>query len=214
MLKRPIAANFFQNISYRKKYADGLTRYSFTDSNRFYVSAKRFIDNYLDMTFDKTSKNMIADHFLLPHNLYRVPHYFSNDEIRVIVVDRDPRDVYVDFMKHWSDLREEPAVPYRVEEFVTFWEDVRKIETPANFDCILRIHFEDLFYNYSATVSKIEQFCGLEAKDHINPGKFFNRNKSADNLKHYSSRKEWETEVNYIERHLSSYLYNFPECAV
>ena len=40
-------------------------------------------------------RNVILDQLLLPFNLFRIENYFEPEEIRVFVVERDPRDVYI-----------------------------------------------------------------------------------------------------------------------
>ena len=42
----------------------------------------------------KGKENIILDQFLLPFNLFRVDNYFD-DRLKAIVVERDPRDVFI-----------------------------------------------------------------------------------------------------------------------
>ena len=51
----------------------------------------------------------MLDQLLLPHNLYRVDNYFGN-ELKAIVVERDPRDVFISNKYICSDKNE--SVPY------------------------------------------------------------------------------------------------------
>lgn len=76
---------------------------------------------------------------------------------------------------------------------------------------ILRLRFEDMFYNYEESVQLIEDFCGLEAKDHIDKYKYFNPEKSINHLKTFSHCNEYEKEIKRIEDSLTEYLYDFPE---
>ncbi|MFQ9248020.1 MAG: hypothetical protein ACLR3R_11845 [Clostridium paraputrificum] len=66
---------------------------SFPSEDEFYRAAKKFVKGYLDMIGQNLDKNIIYDHLVLPHNAYRIPNYFD-DDFRLIIVDRDVRDMY------------------------------------------------------------------------------------------------------------------------
>lgn len=208
-LGRPISANFFENISYKKKE---ITRYSFVTEEKFYDEAQKFIGRYLHMFQGENNKNLILDHFLLPHNLYRVERYFLPDEIRIIVVDRDPRDTYMDALRRRE--RGFPAVPGDVKDFVKFWKKLRENEKRIDAGWILRIRFEDLIYNYDDTVGKIEQFCGLKKENHTLPRQYLKPEQTAEKMPLFLSNQNRKEEIKYIEDNLPEYLYLFPNYMV
>jgi hypothetical protein len=45
----PHNANFFENITYRKKFDDGMTRYAFPSEAKFYEAGGKFIRAYINM---------------------------------------------------------------------------------------------------------------------------------------------------------------------
>jgi hypothetical protein len=68
-------------------------RISYVDSNKFYEESHKYIYKIIE-EISKGKENIILDQFLLPFNLFRVDNYFD-DKLRVIVVARDPRDVFI-----------------------------------------------------------------------------------------------------------------------
>ncbi|WZU00065.1 hypothetical protein MGH68_10535 [Erysipelothrix sp. D19-032] len=52
---------------------------------------------------------LILDQFLLPFNLHRYENYF-NDHIKVVVVERDPRDVFL--LNKYVHIASGESVPY------------------------------------------------------------------------------------------------------
>ena len=76
-------------------YGDRKLTYSFCDSEHFYAAAKRFVNRYFKMLCLDESKNILLDQAILPFNLYRIPNYFTASEVKCIVLDRDPRDIFV-----------------------------------------------------------------------------------------------------------------------
>lgn len=201
VLHKKITGDFSKKIVYREK--NGF-RYSFIMPERFYVAAKKFISSFIDMTETEKNKKLILDHFLLPHNLYRLPNYFD-DSIRVFVVERDPRDVFVQMMNR-KHLRTE-SIPTDIDDYITFWRNLRRIERPIEDSRICRIWFEDLLYHYDETVEMIENFCGLDSADHIEPKKYFVPEKSIKNTRLYVDNTEYKEEIEKIERELPEYLY-------
>lgn len=183
-------------------------KYSFVESEEFYNRSKVFIEGYLKM-INKDKKNLILDHFLLPHNAYRIPNYFD-DNFRLIIVDRDVRDMFILGKYIWPSIHSSAPFPKESEEFIKFWGGMKKTEKFIEDPRILRVNFEDLIYQYEKTVKKIEKFIGLDSKDHINKGKFFDPSKSIKNTQNFNIKPEWREEVKEIERCLGKYIYDFP----
>ncbi len=203
LLRKKINGDFSKKLVMRDKMN---TRYSFIDEERFYSSAKKFIQSYFNFSTTEKDKKLILDHFLLPHNLYRVPNYFD-DELCIFVVERDPRDVYIECMRHLKNGRNNICIPMQIDDYITFWRNLRRIERPIEDSRICRIWFEDLLYHYDETVEKIENFCGLDSADHIEPKKYFVPEKSIKNTRLYVDNTEYKEEIEKIERELPEYLY-------
>ncbi len=199
-------------ITFNKVILDRPLRYpkmllSYPSASEFYTLAKKYVNDCLAM-FD-SSNDIVLDQLLLPHNLFRVDNYFD-DNLKVIVVERDPRDVFLSNKYVWTLDNE--AVPYscNVEEFCDQFRRIREIEKPTDSKKVLKVQFEDLIYNYEETLKKIIKFLGYENREHENKQKYFNPEVSIKNTQLFKNKK-YAKETKYIEEHLKKYLYNFPK---
>lgn len=182
--------------------------YSFVQEDEFYEYASAYMKKYFKM-INKDNKNLILDHFLLPHNSYRIPNYFDED-FRLIIIDRDVRDMYILGKYVWPAINSSAPFPTEVDEFIKFWGGMKRIEKRIDDKRILRINFEDLVYKYDETVERIENFIGLDPKDHVNKKMYFDPAKSIKNTQNFAINSEWKDEVEKIEKELKEYIYDFP----
>lgn len=188
------------------KYNDGV-KISFTTKEKFYAAAKKYIYNVLE-NISRGNENIMLDQLLLPFNLHRVDNYFG-DELKVIVVERDPRDVFITNKYIWPKRNLSVPFPTDALEFSKFYKSMRKSEIPSSSKKVLRIKFEDLIYNYDDTVNNIEKFMNYKKQDHIDKFKRFNPNVSIKNTQLFYDDK-YQEEVKIITRELRDYLYEFP----
>lgn len=207
LLGRKVIGDFSKMCTYE---LDPIVYYSFISEEVFYANARKLLNQFLFMMKgNHQQENLILNHFLLPHTFYRIPNYFG-DDFRVIVVDRDPRDVFV--MEKYRTRSDHSLLPCDdVREFVEFWKSLRESEKKIDDDRIIRIQFEDLIYRYDDTIKQIENACGLNSECHRRKGEIFNPQKSIYNTQLFTLDNIWGNEIAYIEQHLSEYLYPFPE---
>lgn len=205
LLRKRVAGDFFKRIVYRKK---DCTRYSYVTADKFYNEAKKFVDSYCDIIRGENEGTLIMDHFLLPNNLYRLDNYFDN--MKVIVVDRDPRDVFVHAVEESKQKGFQNRIPIDVDDFIVFWKRLRACtkDTSDNSN-IIKIQFEDLIYKYEETVKAIEEFCNLKSSDHVRKLECFSVEKSRKNTQMFLKHPELKDEIKKIESELSEYLYDF-----
>lgn len=207
--KEPGTANFFENITYKKKYDDGLTRYAFPTDEEFYSAGGKFIRAYLDLCRGTSKGVLLLDHFILPQNLFRLNKYISDSELRVIVLDRDIRDVYMDTRNRLENYDTESPVPVNIEQFASFMRRIREIEQrPDHDEQILRLQYEDLFVHYDESVQKLENFCGLSPDAHIKKCKCFDPKSGDKYMGLYKKNKKYVKEIKYLEDTLPELIYN------
>ena len=188
------------------KYDDGM-RISYINDSDFYKYSHDYIYRVID-EIAKKDENIILDQFLLPFNLYRIDNYFD-DNLRVIVVERDPRDVFILNKYIWNTKNIGVPLPTDVLEFCKFYKKMRESEHQTTSKKVLRIKFEDLIYQYDKELDKIIKFIGFNKKDHVNPKKRFDPSLSIKNTQVFRDSKYTE-EIKIIEKELASYLYDFP----
>lgn len=186
---------------------EGQMRIAFMKPQEFYAAANRFIYNVIHMITNNQG-NVILDQLLLPFNLYRIDHYFQDDTF-VVVVERDPRDVYILNTYSWRKKQLEVPFPTDVHMFCKYYRDMRESEIKKESSKVLRVKFEDLIYQYENTVEKIRNHMKFESSDHIHKKTRFNPEISIANTQLFHGKKYAE-EISVIESELSEYLYPFP----
>ena len=145
---------------------------------------------------------------LLPFNLFRVDNYFD-DRLRVVVVARDPRDVFIINKYIWQQKQICVPFPLEVNEFCSFYKKMRESEKECTSNKVLRINFEDLIYNYDTKTKEITKFLGFKESDHINKKTRFIPEMSIKNTQLFR-KEEYREECKVIEKELKKYLYEFP----
>ena len=187
-------------------------RIAFPTPEEFYDAARAFIYKII-ATLGGENKNIILDQLLLPHNIHRAHNYFG-DVLKVIVVDRDPRDVFMLNKYVWA--RDKVAVPFPTDPhlFAMLYKEIRKSEHIIENDCIIRVHFEDLIYKYNDTLNRLYAFLGTNASLHSNKGGRFNPDRSIVNTQLFNIKDlndEQLDEIRIISEELKEYLYEFPD---
>lgn len=206
ILKRPVVGDFSKGIVFREK---DCTRYSYASAEEFYSEARKFVDTYFDLITGDNEGDLILDHFILPNNLFRMENYFG-DSLKVVLVERDPRDVFIGRMRAEKKLNVKSRVPGNIDDFIVFWKKLRNTVREFDNPNILFIQFEDLIYKYDETVKKVEDFCGYTPEDHIEPKKYFKPEVSIKNTQSFLVDTQWSKEIKKIEECLPEYLYDFP----
>lgn len=177
---------------------------SHPSEERFLLETKEYINNLFGSVCPYNKKIMV-DQMVPSTNIARYIRYF--DKIHVILVDRDPRDVWSLEKYVWKD----GVIPHEdVETFCKWFKytrNHRKFEN-LNTDSIKFIRFEDLIFKYEEMVSTLEAWIGLDKKDHIHPKSRFIPEKSILNTMTWKRNKNIPyDEIRYIEDNLSEYIY-------
>lgn len=208
LLRKPLKMLTFNKVKCNKilKYSDGM-RISYVSPEKFYKESQDYIYKIINR-ISKGKNNIVLDQFLLPFNLFRVDNYFD-DKLRVIVVERDPRDVFIINKYIWQERQLSVPFPLDVNEFCVFYKKMRESEKNCNSKKVYRVKFEDLIYNYDTIVKEITKFLGFRDSDHINKKTRFIPEKSIKNTQLFR-KEEYREESKIIEKELKKYLYDFP----
>lgn len=171
----------------------------------FIESARKFVDRMLEGMGADLSKIVVLDQPFPGNDPMQCFHFFG--EAKAIIVDRDPRDNYI-FAKEFLYKKGRFMPTNNVQEFVEYYKLVRR-RNPANPDDerILRIHFEDMVYNYDNATKIIRDFCGLP--DNPRPLSIFNPKLSIANTQLILRFPQYAEDVKYIEENLSEFLFDF-----
>lgn len=185
-----------------------ITYGSHPSEEKFLKCTQDYIHNLFNSVVPKNMDILMVDQLLPPMNLKRYLRYFK-DPIQVVVVDRDPRDVFILDKYVWKD----GILPNDVETFCKWFKYTRahRKEENLNTDNIRFVRFEDLIYKYGDTTSQLRVWLGLSEKHHKRAGQIFNPNISKRNTQTWKDLPQSKNEIEYIEANLSEYLYKFPD---
>lgn len=177
------------------------------DQSVFIRETKLLFDRLLN-SVDSDNKYLFLcfDQLVPAYNFSRYTNYFSN--LKVIVVDRDPRDLYLLNKLFW---REGWIPADDVNTFISWYKLLRnQIEKDvSSSDNVLYVKFEDSIYRYEETIKTIEIFLGLDSTNHIKPKSFFNPDISIKNTRLWDKFDDYHHEVEQIEKELMSYCYKY-----
>jgi len=182
--------------------------------NDFLKKTRNFTDKLLKETGVKDSKYkyILLDQAVPPISFSRYLRYFTSP--KVIIVDREPRDLYVMNKVFWGSA----YVPTNdIHIFIKWYSqtrqsrkndlsDLNKIESGE----VLFMQFESFIYEYDSSVKKIINYTGLSSNEHKYKLKHFNPDLSIKNTQVFVNYPELQNDIKLIEQNLGEYCYNFP----
>lgn len=191
---------------YRRKYYR--TMHLSIKPENFIISSK----NYLYRLFDIVGYPMGKEGITVYNQLFsgdRPANGFKFfDDAKAIIVDKDPRDLYV-LLKKEIHIDGSWMPTDNVEDFIVYYKRIREYADYSDTNNILVISFEDLIYEYNKTVSEIEKFLGIKQSTHSCVKEYFKPNKSINNTQLFRKYPELLPDITRIEAELKAYLYPF-----
>ena len=176
----------------------------------FDVAVKKHIQDILYAFGAKDNEHLVFDQLFPGNNPQVCFKYF--DDPYAVVVDRDPRDIYV-FGKtvllkgiagHMMPLND-------VKDFVVYYRALRDNQPYKEInDRILFLRFEDLVYHYDLATKRLRDF--LHLGENPNPKSIFDPSMSMANTQIWKRYPEFNKDIEYIERELKDYLFDFTGC--
>lgn len=193
-LKKPRYYNYFPNIEYFHSY---ISREEFIEKTQNYCERLCYLLNPNDCKF------VLLDQCVATSNIPRYISYIKN--LKVIVVDRDPRDLYIN-----QSLNGQHVLPKDPKIFARVYKDQRKMMRRIPTDLhVLQLKYEDLIYNYDDTVKQIMEFIGQDANHHIRKKQLFNPEVAIKNTKLWERFPQYSEEIKVIEGTLKEFLYKY-----
>lgn len=89
--------------------------------------------------------------------MIRFKNYFG-ENVRCILLDRDHKDMFILSKYVWSRSSGWNIFSDSAEKFCTFYSRLLNTEKRYEDGRILRMHFEDLVYNYDSSIACIQEF--------------------------------------------------------
>ena len=170
--------------------------------DEFVKKAKTYIDNIFGELLQNTEyETVVLDQAIPANRPSWGMRYFNNS--RVLIVDRDPRDVYVDLIKEKSLVGYDVAINHDVNLFIEWFKKVRRLDPIASNH--MRIQFEDLIQNYESVVKSIYDYCELSPQLHTHKKKRLIPDESCKNIGMWKEHP-YPDEIRKIEHDLKDYL--------
>ncbi|EMB21841.1 hypothetical protein [Treponema denticola] len=172
----------------------------FYEKTKVYTSALFSNDLY-------KNKYVLVDQLLPPYNIGRYSGYFN--DIKTLVIDKDPRDLYAVQMAEWGI----GYIPCNnVDIFINWYKATRAQRYRINTEwknTALFIPFESLIYEYEDSLEKIKEFIGFKTDEHIYKKQFFIPEKSIINTQVYKRYPQLKNDIEKIEKELEEYCFHF-----
>lgn len=192
----------------RKKIGAYYPQHTMYYSNPDLEDFQACVKNYLNELFKAAdpkheSEFLYFDQMLPPTNIDRYFAYF--DDLHVVVVDRDPRDAYINNII----TANESFLPSDIDQFIKVYKSNRRKINTNEHQNILRVNMEDTIYHYDEFSKRVNEFIGLDERNHVNRRKFFNPDVSIKNTKQWEKIEVDMDIIHKIEDGLGEYCYNF-----
>ena len=201
----------------RMKEGDTLATMSYPGKEKFLLAARKYINSILSGIQDVNglkNNSVVGLHNAIPcfstDLIDRGLAYFSS--CKVILTDRDPRDVFVNYPKdsygRYLPQGDDPMVKARA--FVHFFKSIRKNQKAVSqHPNVLFLRFEDVCENYDEIYDRIIEFSGIDKGEHKNKGKIFSPKESKKNIGMWrNATSDLAKAVSYIEEELDDYIYS------
>lgn len=131
------------------------------------------------------------------------------DNMYIVVVDRDPRELYYMNKYVWK------GAPYmcdtsKVDEFCDWYRAIRSnndksIHSPH----VLHLNFEDFVLKFDETIERFREFCSIRDLVRVKSNVHFDLNKSSQYINKWDGMSDISREIDFIEKSLPEYLYKF-----
>jgi hypothetical protein len=190
-LKKPAHYNYFPWLH---------TYHAYMEEEAFLERTRDYMDRLCESMNREGKEYVLLDQLYAPGNIGRYVRYMR--DAKVIVVDRDPRDVYINQRRAKEHTL--PSDPY---EFCVAYRDARVKISHAPEEVCMYITFEDMVQRYDEMLPKVMKFVGISPEHHVHKQTRFNPDVSVNNIRQWERYPEYEAAIKIIEQELPEFLY-------
>lgn len=170
---------------------------------KFYTATQKYLLRLFERCIPNENEKgyILLDQAISTNDIGALDRYFNN--AKLIIVDRDPRDMYVEDLERWRENLDPDTTSVNAgRKYVIRHKALRKDLVELNNN-VMTVKFETLIRDYNNESKRIMDFVGFSKNDHITPYKFLNPNVSAKNIgvwkKYY---KKYKDALDFIEYEL------------
>jgi hypothetical protein len=154
--------------------------YGYVTPKIFSNAAKHFWDGFFDLLCNANMQSdyFVVDHLFPPNENTRYNAYIG--DIKTIVIDRDPVDLYLGNFFVWG----ERWIPTNdIDTYIDWYKQTRMHRKKEMVDSnkYLVVNFESMVFEYENISKKIKNFLSLDETTHIDKKKRFDPEKSIIN---------------------------------
>ena len=194
---------------FAKKQNNNIEKIKFSHINKqeFLTAVHDYLDKIFVEYKNDGYSSVVLDQGLSPNCANRINDYFPNG--KMIVVDRDPRDVAVSMMRRKKGIGPELALEMNADKYIEWFKATRCNDVMVSTN-VLYMKYEDLIHNYEDSKQKVFEFLNVEEKDHTNQFQYFNPDVSRTRIGQWKNCIHNTNEKYFfeqIEKHLGQYLY-------
>lgn len=192
---------FFDSMLYERKMC-----YSYFDKDEFYKTTERYLEALFSEIDDIDQYEYLVFDQLVPSaNISRYFNYYR--AMKVIVVDRDPRDIFILNREKWKAN----WIPNDLDTYIKWFRSIREHLKHESEDAnqVLRIRFEDFVYKYDETSKRIMSFLELTNEHHTKQKQYFNPDLSIKNTRTWNTYTAYIGDLNTIKMELPEFCYDY-----
>ena len=169
--------------------------YNLARPEHFLETTREYLEALLSSNIAADTRTIILHNAFEPYDPGQSIKFFRN--AKAIVVDRDPRDNYVQGL--WY-----APVATGVREFIIRYRLQREATDYASRADVLRIRFEDLVLDYARSIDRIFDHLGEDRGRHVRPRRHFDPDVSKRNVGIWRGYKK-QDEIRQIQAALGEY---------
>ena len=155
------------------------------DQEKFIKEVRNYTRNIFNNFSVKNELNSIVLYQSIPPtNFIKSMRYF--DPIKLIIVDRDPRDVYVDLVNSKVLIGADVSDKKEFVDKYILWHKITRSNSDAHHENVLRLTFEELVNDYNDTVDKVVDFTDINTT-HSRKKSIFDPSNSSRNIGKWKS---------------------------
>ena len=172
----------------------------------FNKATKEFFDKLFEKQAEENKcTHIVLDQAVSVNKIDQIHRYFN--KAKMILVDRDPRDMYCDDV-NWGDNMDEHYETKEAAERYVIRAKAQREDIRPDID-VLYLKFEDVIINYDETCKRIIDFLGLPNDIHHEKGRFLKPEVSIKNIgiwrKFYPTCKD---AIDVLEKELPELCYD------
>lgn len=207
---------FISRLKTRMGISSTLIEVYISDPDDFHIKTKKYLNDLFATVKKNDSKVLITHNSIEPFNPTNGLDLFDNSKL--IVVQRDPRDIYAStivseeafipqYETKYNLLLKKNMLGSSIDSFIERQElYYRHINTHYDNEKILRLRYEDIVLNYEKILVQLYKFLGENSSVHAQKGKFFKPELSAKNIGLWKKIPDQKA-ISKIENVLKPYCY-------